>query len=1167
MGAATSAQGGRAPRIVLDPANDELDKYAVTRGDGKVQRKAVRRGKELEAKLDLLKAGVDDLKNVIEDELKAEDEKKFRKVFDHKKKEWIVVAQDTEKNMKEKKKNLANKKKGKKGKKSIDEELAERQAPRGRDPSTIIRQTSKGVLLPEGVEVVAESNEVVASNERDWVTIANQAMKRTALYISGANAFGLSDMGSDGKDAQKLVDSIPSQMISVFSANNSDDQTKALLSNMQEHLGKAGDLEKDLNEETQKVKELEAKQAAEKAVDQMNAEGEGEGGDDNGGDGDDLKPKKAGNTDAIKKARETAAKLRDMKEGKTKPGHVEKEDFDREEEMVQKLAEEEFKKLSEEHVIHQEDGSFTYNKELVAEEIEEIRKAHAEALRKAKEEAAAMKAAREEELKEALGVAKELAEDVDAIVHRANANELYNVLMRGLEFSQPEVRSVKKWVETPINAQEVASDRHNAIKLAREGKLAANIFTAHAHSPADPTYPLSLEHGWVLLEKFLPNGGQNIRGERIMGLSMAARHMIMLALRLREIAGQAAVDCFTMIIHTNAKTDNLMSADAINYNFYGFQRENVIFVPQEELPGYVWDKDGMVFKADASSPLESYGTGYAMKQLAWGMTGYSIDEKGKKQILVKSVLQHLEDKDVHYLVSNRIDDAEKYGDEAFPLDFLAYCHKIRSTEAPVANMFLDVALKTSLVDVKKAGQAVVHTRFTNGRPAPLDSADTAASTSSLNPENFADDSSPMAAKILKAPSVTVGANAAMLSKLIHGSGDQVYVGTGRYIFYLKGLSKNLQATLKRPSGTPFGVILRNGTLYPQFSVGDLSLTPGVHTMAFEGSGELINIQLSENFRYMAEPIARQFVKMDRKKAFQSHAAEAARRSKHVKLTLKNIGRLQRFKVAIACTNDTASLKGFDFINELLTAGLDKVHMLHIASSAKEASDAPRLFNMFEPQNRLLEMNLNCVVAGGGSSGKPLVKIMEECDNIKADFLVMGSEVLAKAESTSAALGSLSLACVKEMTMPIMIMKANAKNAFSSEAKAEANGKPIAIKTLLHADSGCLEPLKFLLKILRPTGAEDSVVIAYEEAMGDQKQNQERLIKKVKDDLEGGQIEFTVHPFNKGNNARTLNRIARERGCDLIVFSAPATRGISPFVAEILHIAPCPVMVYKSVRTN
>ena len=231
MGAATSAQGGRAPRIVLDPANDELDKYAVTRGDGKVQRKAVRRGKELEAKLDLLKAGVDDLKNVIEDELKAEDEKKFRKVFDHKKKEWIVVAQDTEKNMKEKKKNLANKKKGKKGKKSIDEELAERQAPRGRDPSTIIRQTSKGVLLPEGVEVVAESNEVVASNERDWVTIANQAMKRTALYISGANAFGLSDMGSDGKDAQKLVDSIPSQMISVFSANNSDDQTKALLSN------------------------------------------------------------------------------------------------------------------------------------------------------------------------------------------------------------------------------------------------------------------------------------------------------------------------------------------------------------------------------------------------------------------------------------------------------------------------------------------------------------------------------------------------------------------------------------------------------------------------------------------------------------------------------------------------------------------------------------------------------------------------------------------------------------------------------------------------------------------------------------------------------------------------------------------------------------------------
>ena len=68
-------------------------------------------------------------------------------------------------------------------------------------------------------------------------------------------------------------------------------------------------------------------------MDQMNAEGEGEGvgGGDNGGDGDDLKPKKAGNTDAIKKARETAAKLRDMKEGKTKQGHVEKEDVDREE--------------------------------------------------------------------------------------------------------------------------------------------------------------------------------------------------------------------------------------------------------------------------------------------------------------------------------------------------------------------------------------------------------------------------------------------------------------------------------------------------------------------------------------------------------------------------------------------------------------------------------------------------------------------------------------------------------------------------------------------------------------------------------------------------------------------------------------------------------------------
>ena len=256
---------------------------------------------------------------------------------------------------------------------------------------------------------------------------------------------------------------------------------------------------------------------------------------------------------------------------------------------------------------------------------------------------------------------------------------------------------------------------------------------------------------------------------------------------------------------------------------------------------------------------------------------------------------------------------------------------------------------------------------------------------------------------------------------------------------------------------------------------------------------------------------------------------------------------------------------FAFITELLSPGMDKVSLLHVSSSVQEAAHVTKIFSLFEPENRLLEVNNVSLVAGGGHSGKPLSKLQEECDALRADFLVMGSEVLAKAESTTAALGSLALAAVKELTIPVLVMKRNAKLAFNSEARAEYGDKPIPITVLLHAaDFGVMDALKFLKEILR-VKAGDEVVVSCENAQGDGKERQRQLLAAIDSELETAHIESARQAFNKGNTARSISRTARERHCDLVVITAPPQRGISPEVAELLHIAPCPVLVWMQAK--
>ncbi|MCM8780818.1 MAG: UTP--glucose-1-phosphate uridylyltransferase, partial [Candidatus Omnitrophica bacterium] len=130
------------------------------------------------------------------------------------------------------------------------------------------------------------------------------------------------------------------------------------------------------------------------------------------------------------------------------------------------------------------------------------------------------------------------------------------------------------------------------------------------------------------------------RAQSRLPLWMGPRQLIAYNLKIRELVGKDALKKQLIIIHVNEEKEQQILNDIFINNFYGFKRENVIFITQETFGGYTVDKNGELLFT-AHSDLLPFGHGYNIQQLKQPYLAYILDEYGQKITIIEDVISYL----------------------------------------------------------------------------------------------------------------------------------------------------------------------------------------------------------------------------------------------------------------------------------------------------------------------------------------------------------------------------------------------------------------------------------------------------------------------------------------------------------------------------------------------
>ncbi|MCM8824316.1 MAG: hypothetical protein NC822_06570, partial [Candidatus Omnitrophica bacterium] len=228
---------------------------------------------------------------------------------------------------------------------------------------------------------------------------------------------------------------------------------------------------------------------------------------------------------------------------------------------------------------------------------------------------------------------------------------------------------------------ELETYRVIAIQKILEGKIAFECFYAGSGERMGRG-PLYMIDPWAIVEIRAKEDSSKIKDYKIpdfaiKGIPLGARQLIQLRIALEGLANQynysieKVLSNFTIILHVNAQAEIRIKEDLIKHKHYGFNPENIIFVPQPVLSGWYIDKEGNV-KLDTRSKTFPYNHGWARIQLDWENQAYWLDNYGNIHPISQSVIGYLLFKGIEYLTLNRINDLDRISKEGvLDIDLIA----------------------------------------------------------------------------------------------------------------------------------------------------------------------------------------------------------------------------------------------------------------------------------------------------------------------------------------------------------------------------------------------------------------------------------------------------------------------------------------------------------------
>eukprot|EP00891_Asterochloris_glomerata_P007584 jgi/Astpho2/7584/fgenesh1_pg.00115_%23_25_t len=768
-------------------------------------------------------------------------------------------------------------------------------------------------------------------------------------------------------------------------------------------------------------------------------------------------------------------------------------------------------------------------------------------------------------------------------------------------------RSNSRWVEkveweapftfdTPrflklLGGEQFEHYKRQVLELLLLGQVAVQLIAGEdtVVMPDESRRPIWGVDTWGLVRAACPN---RLPGnDRIEGLSLGTRQLLALRVAIEELAGAEALAKLVLIIHTSDEQEAALLQELKLNKLHGFQRENVMIVPQQRRAGYCYRTEGHSFVRQIDSEEHLCGSGYAMMQLAWHREAFTLGANlTTREFLPGSVLAALESRGVQWLCSGRSSDLGRCSVEgAFELDCLA--HTMRLAEERGCNCSFEVKLVDGLPAARQQNSLVLSQKGdVRGRKTEKDTAKFGMDLKHCDLQAQKLPSLGLQPRVwcfLGQPHEHIESHklAGHLSELTRGMKGQLLVNTDRYCFHLETLAKLLRKghTLSGPSGKPAisrvvlqvhghqhillleersgvsgaarqsfrpDVDLHQHHAFVSFHMADLTTMPEVYAAPLVSKVPLQTLRTHKQF----EDIVPHLVKQDRSPTFRAavarmKASSGAGSSPSQTGPTANKG----LCIVVFVADNEASNHAASLARSLVHPARDSVHIATSIAADSGFADAQRLLTRHTEQFELsTRMKTDVLVRGT----QALVDcLLEHASGLQADLIVMGSHQISKPDS--ALIGSVALSLLKKCERPMVIARPS-----SFVPKGDSG-----VRAMLVVEHTARPLLNWMVSRLVDTVRGDKLFLARANAKDSAAQDTmtTRQLLDQFAEVAGAKRVATVKRALVGSNVTEAYVSAAEMDrVHLLAVQAPLDKAVPPHVIDLLRASRAPVLL---MRTN
>ncbi|KAF5832988.1 hypothetical protein DUNSADRAFT_10944 [Dunaliella salina] len=684
--------------------------------------------------------------------------------------------------------------------------------------------------------------------------------------------------------------------------------------------------------------------------------------------------------------------------------------------------------------------------------------------------------------------------------------------------------------------------REQAIEALRAGKVVFQVLSSGQNHSLDvwSTDP------WDFIASVVPAKARAL-DSKIPGLSMGMRVLLALVTAVSAVAGPEAVAKLMVVLHVHDGQASAVYQDLMAHSHCGLQPEHVVVVTQQRCRGYSFDAEQRRFSQEPQSALKDAGPGFSMLQLCWESEAHWVNSKGQPIRIMTSALDYLIRRGASWMLTRHAQDLSTlHPDSTIDVDSLAYMLYLHDAQA--ANMAVDV----EYVNISGTQGLGSIQGLVLGSKAPQ----------------------PVPPTATKPPA-------------FRQRPSRHHRRAGQLVLRLRGTEKTPATRRLIPAGLltspsvfhPSLLVAKEGEVYLHYGIFDLTSHPGARCVALhaEGSRPAAARRGSEDVEALISALCAQDAAGPFRRLVGSTAASAARAARKAQAPSGAMGlkrheqdaqadidaqKARRYtgqRIVFLVSDNPASQLALQFAQSIFKPGKDLVMFMTIVPNSLAIPAGNVLMRKYVDAARA-----TCVEAVAEVKVKTealieqLGSYVEECN---ADLVIMGSMVLAgSGTSTCSAMGSISLCLMKTLSRPLLIIKANAKNANivwdQDKLKAVVNVDHASRPVLKYMCTKFLTPLRNDQLFLARAGATD----AHAQETGISR----RLLENFAEIASSHRFAPIKKPLHGSFDADVPLIIETEK-IHVMAIQAPSGRApVTDNLVKLLRTTRCALLLYKGV---